>query len=218
MHLVCIALCFWSLPICSSHFAFFTCFSEIYQQAISFIQVLRFQSRRTLATASPCSPYGPYHISTAIVLNRSPILTCTPTQFEQAYYAYQARIRHKYPGQGGHSAWPTALDFCRQATWGRSDSFWLQHPEESTLHLGKFSIHSCRPRCLRCAFPFSLTSSWLWVSEVNIYMLGILLVICDIHVARPIKILMIHSLASTYLFIWGINQFKPVKRPIKTWC
>jgi hypothetical protein len=76
------------VPIFLPYFAFFTCFSEIYQQAISFIQVPRFQSQRTLATASPRSPYGPYHISTAIVLNRSPILTCTPTQFEQAYYAY----------------------------------------------------------------------------------------------------------------------------------
>ncbi|PPQ63171.1 hypothetical protein CVT24_005716 [Panaeolus cyanescens] len=32
-------------------------------------------------------------ISTAIVLNRSPILTRTPTPFETAYYSYQARIR-----------------------------------------------------------------------------------------------------------------------------
>lgn len=47
---------------------------------------ITFLHRRTFATAS-------YHISTAIVLNRSPILTRTPTQFEQAYYAYQARIR-----------------------------------------------------------------------------------------------------------------------------
>jgi large subunit ribosomal protein L46 len=51
---------------------------------------ITFLHRRTLATASP---HSPYHISTAIVLNRSPILTRTPTQFEQAYYAYQARIR-----------------------------------------------------------------------------------------------------------------------------
>jgi large subunit ribosomal protein L46 len=33
------------------------------------------------------------HISTAIVLNRAPILTRTPTPFELAYYSYQARIR-----------------------------------------------------------------------------------------------------------------------------
>lgn len=33
------------------------------------------------------------HISTAIILNRSPIITRTPTLFEQAYYAYQARLR-----------------------------------------------------------------------------------------------------------------------------
>lgn len=47
---------------------------------------ITFLHGRTFATAS-------YHISTAVVLNRSPILTRTPTQFEQAYYAYQARIR-----------------------------------------------------------------------------------------------------------------------------
>ena len=33
------------------------------------------------------------HISTSIILNRAPILTRTPTPFEQAYYSYQARIR-----------------------------------------------------------------------------------------------------------------------------
>ncbi|KAJ3501753.1 hypothetical protein NLJ89_g9197 [Agrocybe chaxingu] len=33
------------------------------------------------------------HISTAIVLNRSPILTRSATPFETAYYSYQARIR-----------------------------------------------------------------------------------------------------------------------------
>ncbi|KAF8874638.1 60S ribosomal protein L17 [Gymnopilus junonius] len=32
-------------------------------------------------------------ISTAIILNRAPILTRSPTAFEQAYYSYQARIR-----------------------------------------------------------------------------------------------------------------------------
>ncbi|TFK42798.1 39S mitochondrial ribosomal protein L46-domain-containing protein [Crucibulum laeve] len=32
-------------------------------------------------------------ISTAVVLNRSPLLTRTPSPFENAYYAYQARIR-----------------------------------------------------------------------------------------------------------------------------
>ncbi|KAF4578604.1 54S ribosomal protein L17 mitochondrial [Pleurotus pulmonarius] len=32
-------------------------------------------------------------ITTAIILNRSPTLTRTPTPFERAYYAYQARIR-----------------------------------------------------------------------------------------------------------------------------
>jgi len=32
-------------------------------------------------------------IMTAVVLNRAPILTRTPSLFERAYYAYQARIR-----------------------------------------------------------------------------------------------------------------------------
>ncbi|EDR11349.1 mitochondrial 54S ribosomal protein YmL17/YmL30 [Laccaria bicolor S238N-H82] len=32
-------------------------------------------------------------IATSVILNRSPILTRTPTLFEQAFYAYQARIR-----------------------------------------------------------------------------------------------------------------------------
>ncbi|KAF5330526.1 hypothetical protein D9619_005685 [Psilocybe cf. subviscida] len=34
-----------------------------------------------------------HKISTAIILNRSPILTRAPTAFEEAYYSYQARIR-----------------------------------------------------------------------------------------------------------------------------
>lgn len=51
-------------------------------------------------TASPPSPQpNPSkkstkpRLSTAIILNRSPVLTRSPTPFEQAYYAYQARIR-----------------------------------------------------------------------------------------------------------------------------
>lgn len=40
----------------------------------------------SLTTAKP-------QICTAIVLNRSPTLTRTPTLFEKAYYAYQQRIR-----------------------------------------------------------------------------------------------------------------------------
>jgi len=53
--------------------------------------------RRLLATDTPSTPRSKKslrpHISTAIILNRSPIITRTPTLFEQAYYAYQARIR-----------------------------------------------------------------------------------------------------------------------------
>lgn len=43
-------------------------------------------------------------ITAAIVLNRSPIITRTPTLFERAYYAYQARIRRAL-----HNPFP--LDF-----------------------------------------------------------------------------------------------------------
>ena len=35
----------------------------------------------------------PKMLSAAVVLNRAPILTRTPSLFERAYYAYQARIR-----------------------------------------------------------------------------------------------------------------------------
>jgi len=49
--------------------------------------------RRGLATevAAPPSPHLKLH--TAVILNRSPILTRSPTSFERAYYAYQARIQ-----------------------------------------------------------------------------------------------------------------------------
>ncbi|KAF8163079.1 39S mitochondrial ribosomal protein L46-domain-containing protein [Crassisporium funariophilum] len=45
------------------------------------------------ATLTRAKKPPPTHISTAIILNRSPILTRTPTQFEQAFYSYQSRIR-----------------------------------------------------------------------------------------------------------------------------
>ena len=45
--------------------------------------------RRTFATAAPSHPL----LTVAVVLNRSPFLTRTPSLFERAYYAYQARIR-----------------------------------------------------------------------------------------------------------------------------
>ncbi|KAH9997542.1 39S mitochondrial ribosomal protein L46-domain-containing protein [Russula vinacea] len=40
----------------------------------------------------PIFPPRP-NLHTAVILNRSPILTRTPTSFERAYYAYQARIQ-----------------------------------------------------------------------------------------------------------------------------
>ncbi|KAG6879042.1 hypothetical protein C0992_005667 [Termitomyces sp. T32_za158] len=74
--------------------------------------------RRSLATevasepSSSSQPVPPIRtrrppravITTAVVLNRSPILTRTPSLFERAYYSYQARIRRAL-----HSPFP--IDF-----------------------------------------------------------------------------------------------------------
>ncbi|KAF8078171.1 39S mitochondrial ribosomal protein L46-domain-containing protein, partial [Lyophyllum atratum] len=61
---------------------------------------------------SPSAPISPIRtqrhprpqITAAVILNRSPIVTRTPTLFERAYYAYQARIRRAL-----HNPFP--LDF-----------------------------------------------------------------------------------------------------------
>lgn len=50
-------------------------------------------SSRTNAAASTSGPSSnSTRIITSVLLNRSPILTATPTPFEQAYHNYQARI------------------------------------------------------------------------------------------------------------------------------
>ncbi|KAH8833512.1 hypothetical protein DL96DRAFT_1577265 [Flagelloscypha sp. PMI_526] len=54
--------------------------------------------QRRLATAVERSPHIPRPnkkpvLHTSILLNRSPFLTRTPTKFEEAYWAYQGRIR-----------------------------------------------------------------------------------------------------------------------------
>ncbi|CCM03837.1 uncharacterized protein FIBRA_05986 [Fibroporia radiculosa] len=41
---------------------------------------------------STVQPYKP-NINTAVILNRSPLITRTPTNFERSYYAYHARIQ-----------------------------------------------------------------------------------------------------------------------------
>jgi large subunit ribosomal protein L46 len=46
----------------------------------------------TTTQAHPKKPPRP-KLHTAVILNRSPILTRTPTSFERAYYAYQARLQ-----------------------------------------------------------------------------------------------------------------------------
>ncbi|KAF9452826.1 hypothetical protein P691DRAFT_696140 [Macrolepiota fuliginosa MF-IS2] len=71
------------------------------RQAISCLR--RTPQSRTLATeASSTETSRPQpvlskkpkpRLSTAIILNRSPILTRSPTSFENAYYTYQARVR-----------------------------------------------------------------------------------------------------------------------------
>jgi hypothetical protein len=50
-------------------------------------------SHRGLATEVAVPPTSRHKLHTALVLNRSPILTRSPTSFERAYYAYQARIQ-----------------------------------------------------------------------------------------------------------------------------
>ena len=47
--------------------------------------------RRRLATEATHRPRPSLH--TAVILNRSPHLTRTPTPFERAYYAYQSRVQ-----------------------------------------------------------------------------------------------------------------------------
>jgi large subunit ribosomal protein L46 len=46
----------------------------------------------TTTQVHPGTPPRP-KLHTAVILNRSPILTRTPTSFESAYYAYQARLQ-----------------------------------------------------------------------------------------------------------------------------
>jgi large subunit ribosomal protein L46 len=48
---------------------------------------------RGLATEVTAPPAPRPKLHTAVILNRSPILTRTPTSFEHAYYVYQARIQ-----------------------------------------------------------------------------------------------------------------------------
>ena len=48
---------------------------------------------RGLATEVATPPELRPKLHTAVILNRSPILTRTPSSFERAYYAYQARIQ-----------------------------------------------------------------------------------------------------------------------------
>ena len=53
------------------------------------MQLARHACRRAFATeAATARP----NLHTAIILNRSPLITRTPTPFEKAFYAYQARI------------------------------------------------------------------------------------------------------------------------------
>lgn len=48
--------------------------------------------RRAFATEATSSARTRPNLHTAVVLNRAPLLTRTPTPFEKAFYAYQARI------------------------------------------------------------------------------------------------------------------------------
>ncbi|KAJ7184177.1 39S mitochondrial ribosomal protein L46-domain-containing protein [Mycena filopes] len=70
---------------------------------------------RSLSTAaaapSPTTPHKPHKapkpvLYTSLILNRSPILTPSPTTFEQAFYAYQQRIRRAL-----HNPFPSEFYF-----------------------------------------------------------------------------------------------------------
>ncbi|KAJ7632259.1 39S mitochondrial ribosomal protein L46-domain-containing protein [Roridomyces roridus] len=63
----------------------------------------RVPAARSLATvAKPSKPV----LSTAVILNRAPILTPSPTVFERAFYAYQQRIRRAL-----HNPFPSEFYF-----------------------------------------------------------------------------------------------------------
>lgn len=75
-----------------------TFFNELTNQPT----VISKRAVRALATEVPAQAAAPSEaskskakvpINAAVILNRSPFLTKTPTPFERAYYAYQARIR-----------------------------------------------------------------------------------------------------------------------------
>ncbi|KAF8644138.1 hypothetical protein AX16_008665 [Volvariella volvacea WC 439] len=57
----------------------------------------RFLALDSLSSTTPDPPRSPKslrpNLKTAIIVNRSPIVTRTPSDFERAYYAYQQRIR-----------------------------------------------------------------------------------------------------------------------------
>jgi large subunit ribosomal protein L46 len=60
----------------------------------SLLRTGRLIFRRRLATEVAAAPPRPRPIlHTAVILNRSPILTRTPTDLERAYYTYQSRIQ-----------------------------------------------------------------------------------------------------------------------------
>lgn len=58
--------------------------------------------RRAFATEATSRP----NLHAAVVLNRSPLITRTPTPFEKAFYAYQARIHRAL-----HNPFPTEFYF-----------------------------------------------------------------------------------------------------------
>ncbi|TFK67881.1 50S ribosomal subunit L30 [Pluteus cervinus] len=59
------------------------------------LDISRCASRLFATESLPARPqkYSRSQLQAAVILNRSPILTRTPSEFERAYYAYQSRIR-----------------------------------------------------------------------------------------------------------------------------
>jgi len=86
------------LSVCLLHVSGFITACNIFSVGFSLRRALATEAT-TQATAHPLENAGRVkkalkpRISTAIILNRSPIITKAPTPFEVAYYSYQARIR-----------------------------------------------------------------------------------------------------------------------------
>ncbi|KAJ1969484.1 hypothetical protein IWQ62_000594 [Dispira parvispora] len=87
----------------------------------TFSSALRCQSVRTLATAQPAGTSS-YRTVAGVILQRHPVVTREPTEFERAYYAYQDEMQRR-------RAAPFAAEFYfKKGSTGEKD--WKQRQKE----------------------------------------------------------------------------------------